>query len=265
MLIIGISMLFIAGCGGSSGPGVDSPSASLSLVLDKTAMNSGDSIVATVQLTSAVAGKALNGLNVWVRSSDNTVITDSSGTTNTDGKANIVLRANTITSSRTVTLLATMEGITQSTSLQVIVSPQVLPKGPTLTVNLPLTSAASFKAGGGKGRIILSGTNIKLVDDSLNPISGQSVTLYVESITGQQIGEYAFYAVPGGEIIAPPGVLNMTTDTNGSATIPMGVEMFIPGVAGAENNMIVNWRATTFYLGQMITVTGQAAFKITAT
>jgi hypothetical protein len=44
----------------------------------------------------------------------------------------------------------------------------------------------------------------------------------------------------------------------------MGVVMFIPGATGTENNMIVNWRATTFYLGQMITVTGQSAFKITA-
>jgi hypothetical protein len=238
----------------------------LALTIDKTTLNSGDSLVATVQLSSAVTGKALNGLNVWVRSSDNTVITDSSGTTNTDGKANIVLRANTVTTSRTITLIATMEGVTQSTSLQVTVGPQVQPKGPTLTVTLPLTSTASYKAGGGTGGILLSGTNIKFVDANLNPIIGQSVNLYVDSITGQEVGEYAYYnPTYGSQIIAPPGVLNMTTDTNGAATIPMGVVMFIPGVAGVENNMIVNWRATTFYLGQMITVTGQSAFKITAT
>ena len=267
MILVVIMITFsvlMAGCG-NSGSGAESPAGSLTLVTDRNTLNSGDSIVGTVTLTAVVAGKPVNGLEVWIRSSDNTVIADTSGITNTTGKANIVLKAKSVTASRTITLIATMKGVTQSTSVQVTVTPHVLPTGPTLTVNLPESSAAAFKAGGYLGTLLLSGTNIQLVDANSNPIAGQVVSLFVDSITGQQIGERGYYEpTTGNQITAPPGVLTVTTDSNGSANIPIAVEMYVPGVAGTENNMVINWHAMTIYLGQTITVSGQSAIKFTA-
>lgn len=246
-----------AGCGNGGG---DTTSGSLTLAIDKTAVNCGDVVVATVTLKTTSTAP-VNGVKVRVMSADQMAIADATGSTNTSGVANIVLPAKWIASDKAVTLVAGADGVSQSTSQMVTVS------APKLVVNLPATNALSFKAiaGGGYGQVVMQGTSMSFKNGNGNPIAGQSINLYVDSITNKEdFTEVIFEPIQGSQIVAPPGFLTSVTEGNGTAQIPMKVTVRIPGVSGALSVMTVNWRAVTTYQGVTFTTTGSSQFTVTA-
>lgn len=255
-MLVGVGLL--TACGSSE----ESPSASLTLTTDRESVASNDTFTATVVLipSPAKTTPSLNGIKVKVLSSDNSVIADADGTTDPTGTANIVLRTKATNVARTVTLIAAADGATQSSSVQILVSPDA-----KLTVTLPPTSEYAVTGGtpGSIVRIVMSGTNLLFVDNFDNPVPNQFVRLSVDSITNKATDDrVVFTPVQGAEITAPPGWLDVSTDTNGSAVIPMEVDATIPAF-DSQHVFTINWRAETTYHGLMYTVTGQSMITIT--
>jgi len=259
MTVIGLMAIWmLTACGSSN----ESPSASLSLAVDRTSVASNDSFVATVTLTplSQTSTTALNGVKVKVLSSDNSVIADANGTTDPTGTANIVLRTKTTNIARSVTLVAAADGATQSSSVQITVTPDG-----ALTVSLPEESTYDVKGGvpGGITRIVMSGSNMKFVNNFGNPVLNQLIELHVKSITNKATDDRVVFVLPGqGEITAPPGWFSDSTDLNGTIFIPMEVDATIPA-AGSQHVFTINWEAVTTYNGLPYTVTGQSMITIT--
>lgn len=253
--ILLVTMVLLYGCGSGGG---DSTAGSLALVLDKSSVDCGDVVVATVTLKTTSAAP-VNGIKVRVMSTDQSAIGDATGSTNTSGIANIVLPARWLASDKTITLVAGADGVSQSTSQIVTVA------APKLTVNLPATTSNTFPAGGGYGNIVMQGTTMSFKNGSGNALAKQSINLYVDSITNKDdFTEVIFDPVQGSQIIAPPGFLTSVTDDTGTAKIPMRVTVRIPAVASALSVMTVNWRAVTTYQGVTFTVTGSSQFTVTA-
>lgn len=255
-------MLIVIGLLTACGSSTESPSASLTLDVDRTSVASNDSFVATVTLKplSQTTTTALNGVKVKVLSSDNSVIADANGTTGPTGTANIVLRTKTTNIARTVTLIAAADGATQSASVQITITPDGI-----LTVSLPEESTFAVKGGtpGGITRIVMGGSTLKFVNNFGNPVANQIVELYVDSITNKGTDDRVVFVLPGqGEITAPPGWLTAATDTAGTVFIPMEVDATIPGI-DSQHVFTINWRAVTTYNGLPYTVTGQSMVTIT--
>ncbi|NVN97158.1 hypothetical protein HXX01_02915, partial [Candidatus Nomurabacteria bacterium] len=245
-----MSMLILQSCGGGVSSG-ETTSGSLALVIDRTTVNSGDQIVATVTLSSSIAGRALNGIGVRVMSSDQNAMSDKTGTTNTSGVATIVIPAKWLSADKDVTLVAGADGVSQSVSQKLTII------APKLVVNVPATNANSFKAGGGFGQIIMGGTSLSFKNGTGNPIVGQSVDFDIVSITNKlDFEEVIFNPVQGSQIASPPGFLTTVTDSNGIAQIPFKLTVAIPSVAGALNVLTLNWRAVTQYQGVTFITTG---------
>lgn len=256
--IVLIAFGLITACGSSS----ESPSASLTLAVDRESVASNDTLVATVTLKplSQTTTTAFNGVKVKVLSSDNSVIADADGTTDPTGTANIVLRTKTTNMARTVTLIAAADGATQSVSVRILITPDG-----TLTVSLPEASAYDLKSGtpGGITRIVMGGSTLKFVNNFGAPVANQFIELYVDSITNKATDDRVVFVMPGqGEITAPPGSLTASTDTTGTIYIPMEVDATIPGF-GSQHVFTINWRAVTTYHGLPYSVTGQSMITIT--
>lgn len=271
---LAVISLVIAGCGGNG-----SSSGSLSLAVDKSSATGGDVIIATVTLTSSTPGKSLRGIDVRVMSSDQSAIADVSGTTNDNGIAVILLKPAWVNADKTVSLVAGSGQAAQSTSVKVTVT------APKLTINIPteITPPTWNSNFGFIGRTIVSNYSLKFVDGNSNPIPNQAIKLYIDSITNKGFDDWIFYTPVQGALLRSPEPNNeftTTTDSSGTAYIPMYIEMWLnqpspcstdltTGVFSCSGTtlsiMTIHWRAVTQFAGQSYTTTGDSLVTFTNT
>jgi hypothetical protein len=257
-------LALLAGCG-TDGTGDSSTYVSINLVVANGSVqgsvltaNSGDVIVGLVTVTSGNSNP-VNNITVRVMSSNNDIIADATGKTDINGKASIVLPVKYFSSDREVRLVAGADGLTQSN-----VPVSVTVTAPKLTATIPGASTYAVTGGtpGSIVRVVLQGTNIKFVNGT-SPISNHTVSLYIDSITNKAVDDRVIFSpVQGQEITSPPGILNMTTDSQGIANIPMAVEVVVPS-AGSQHVITLNWRAVSTYKDFVFTQSGQSMFTIT--
>lgn len=256
------SLLFILQACGSGGG--DSTSGSLTLAVDKSKVNCGDVVVATVTLASSISTMPVNGVKVRVMSSDESAISSTVGTTNMSGVANIVLPVKWFASDKVVTLVAGADGVTQSTYQPVVAF------APKLLVSIPEKPNGTPFPAGALGKIITAGYTMSFkhntdISGTASPITGQSINLYIDSITNKDdFTEVIFNPVQGSQIIAPPGFLTSVTDSTGTAQIPMSIILTVPKKVGASNYVTLNYRAVTTYNGVTFTTTGSSQYTATA-
>lgn len=261
LFVVTAMLALLAGCG--SGGGVGSSRASLALEVSSTTAASGTPITATVTLTSH-DGTPVNGLFVRVMSSDNNVIADASGHTDAAGKAVITLPVKTVAAAKTITLAAGADGITQSSAVSVTAN------GPGLNFSLaqPSLPDAAFTGGGsGIAEIQVSGATITFINGNGNPIVGQSVSLYIDSISNKTPDDQVvFNPVQGTSIIAPPGVFTGVTDNSGNIVVPMTIQTKLPPApsSGSSKNVItIHWHVETVYDGIVFKQTGSSGQTVT--
>jgi len=256
-----IAVAIMSGCGG--GAGTSSSSGALSITIDNADVASGSPVVATVTLVS-LAGATVNGVKVKVTSNDPSVIATAEGYTNTSGIAIIPLPTQWVSSDKTVYLVANSDGVTPSTSLAVKV------KAPKLTFNLEspeLTEVAFINNTSGIGKILMSGLVMKFLDGNDNPITGQAISLYIDSITNKQPDDQVEYnPVQGSMIIAPPGVFTGTTDSSGNVSVPMTIQMYVPpppATGTTKHVIVINWRVVAVFGGKTFTLSGSSSQTVT--
>ncbi len=268
-----ILSLIVAGCGGESG---SSSSASLALVLDKTTVTGGETLIATVTLSSST-GKPVRGIDVWVMSSDSTAIANGSAQVGENGVVKIPLTAGWTNANKTVTLVAGSDFSSPSTSVTVTVT------APKLTINIPaeITPATWNNNFAFIGKTIVSNYNLKFVDGKGNPIPNQVISLYIDTITNKSFDDQIVYTpLQGDLIVAPPGVFTGSTDSSGTVIVPMYIQMFLnqPGPCSTDPTtgvfscsgttisvMAVKWRAVAQFAGQSYTTTGDSLVTFTNT
>jgi hypothetical protein len=270
------TLMLLSSCGGSGsgGEGISSSSASLEIALNSATVASGSPVTATITL-KALAGSAVNGVQVQVSSNDPSVIGTYGGYTNTSGIAHIQLPAQWVSSDRTVSLYATSKGITPSTTVQLKVI------APKLTCSIPVAiTPPTFKSNVATiGKTITSNYQLKFLDGNGDPIPNQVITLYIDSLTNKSTNDQIVYTpVQGNMIIAPPGVFTGTTDSSGLIIIPMYIQMALDQPAPCSTDpttgifkctgtalsiMTANWRAVVQFAGQSITTTGSSLITFT--
>jgi hypothetical protein len=274
LCIASLSLILQACGGGSSG---SSSSASLVLTTDKATATGGDVIIATVQLTSSIAGKAVRGVKVRVMSTDPTAISEASGTVNENGQATIQLSTGWVNVDKSVNLVASSDVSSESTSVKITVT------APKLTVTIPAAiTPPTFNSNFASiGRTITSNYTLKFVDGNGNPIPNQVISLYIDSLTNKDFNDQIVYTpVQGSEIIAPPGVFTASTDSSGIALVPLYIQMALaqPGPCSTDATtgkfsctgtalsiMTANWRAVADFAGQRYSTTASSLITFTNT
>jgi len=257
MLCSGI--LLLAGCGGGSG---DSFTITSSAAV--TSVGAGTPVSATASITSST-GAPVNGLSVHFVSDDPTVIPNVSADTNASGVATVQLATrNIITTTKVVNVYAEYDG-QKSQAFAITVNPA------TLTFTQPADQTHSATVGSGV-RIITSGASLQVKDPIGNPVQGATVTLSVPSFTNLVAGAAQVVFYPNGlnETYIPPftTTLTVTTDSTGTAFIPVAFDSFAPLVADTSYIYTINWLATIQYPGYngtVLTITSQKQTMITVT
>jgi len=244
----------ISGCG--SGGSGSSSSGSLTLALDKSTVESGGAVVATVTLTAST-GQPVNNVSVRVMTSNSNVMNSATGTTNIDGKAYIHLSAKWLASDQQIYLVAGSDVTGNSSSAPLLVT------APKLAATLPATSSYAVTNGtaGAVVRVVLQGTTLKFTNGASLPIVNQSVDFTITSITNQRTGDIVVFFPSSGTIQSPTGILQTVTDNTGTANIPMAVDVVIPSI-GSQHVITINWQGTTEYAGNTYIITGSSQFTV---
>lgn len=257
MLCSGI--LLLAGCGGGSGNSFTITSSAA-----VTSVGAGASVSATATITSST-GAPVNGLSVHFVSDDPTVIPNVSAETNASGVATVQLATrNIITTTKVVNVYAEYAG-QKSQAFAITVNPA------TLTFTQPADQKYSATVGSSL-RIITSGVSVQVKDPAGNPVQGATVTLAVPSIANLVAGAAQVVFYPNGlnETYIPPfeTTLTVTTDSTGTAVVPVAFDSFAPMVADTSYIYTINWLATVQYPGYngtVLTITSQKQTMITVT
>ena len=259
MFVLSSVSLLFSSCGGSGGGG--STNATMTIALSSATIGAGKSVTATVTVASPT-GKSLSNLTPTLVSDSPDVVpvvTDTNGT-NAAGVTNITLRTRNIKSTVSVVkIYATLDGITSSVAT-LTVNP------PTLALNPPAdfifsvastetpTGSGVFTCGGGQVRVVTTGAQAVFKDSSLQNVQGQSIVISVLSITNQALSgldQVVFFPDQANQVIIPPYnvTVALTTDTNGTAVLPLRVDGEFPIGKGGNHVFTVNWIATTQIVG----------------
>jgi hypothetical protein len=244
-------------CGG------DKTNGSVVLLVDKASVGTGSTLVATVSVTSP-SSTSFNGLEVQVLSDNTDVIPNASGTTNNSGVANIILQPlSVITTQKNVNLIAVVGGV-RSASVPVTVIT------PTLTLAPP--ADASFAVPGSTNdtvRFVAQNLAVTFKDSLGNPVQNQNITLAVDTINNQRSGDQAvFFPTAGNQIIAPPGTITVITDSTGTATIPVSIDIVTPSSTGGQHVITIIWKASAGIVGHNntpLTFTASGSTQVTVT
>lgn len=247
--VFAIMVLQSCGAGVSSG---DTTSGSLALSLDKSTVNCGDVVVATVTLTSTIAGRPVNDIKVWVKNVTDTNSIDeshNSGTTNSAGVATISLPANWIPADKGISLEAYADGATPSTSQQLTI---VAPK-------LVLAMSASATWAPPNPGVVIQGNKATFLSQGL-PVVGQPIILSVYLVDGwQTLFTVTLNGTKFSDSATPPETVTLNTDSSGTVNIPTIIEGTVP------SNYDVYWRAVTTFHGVQYVASGSTLVTISAT
>ncbi len=250
-------MLVFQSCGN------DNENGSITLSVDRSSVGTGSGIVAMVTVSSP-RGSSVSGLPVSILSDNTDVIPNASGRVNSIGVANITLQPRSvITTQKIVNLIAEVDGL-RSVSVPVTVTV------PTLTMAPPADS--TFAATGSinqKVRFVATNMIVTFKDSLGNPVQNQPITLTVDTINNQRVGDQVvFFPTAGTEVIAPPGTITVATDSAGTASIPVSIEIVTPSSIGSQHVITVIWKASANILGYNnipLTFTASGATQTTVT
>ena len=114
-------------------------------------------------------------------------------------------------------------------------------------------------------RFVVAGANVVIKDAAGNPIQNQAVTISVQTIVNQVTGDdVVFFPDATNQIIAPPGILVVTTDSTGTALIPLAVDIVVPAPATGSQHVIgVFWNVSASTPGGILTGTASTLFTVT--
>jgi hypothetical protein len=258
-IIIAFSLsLVIFGCGGAGngGEGASSSSASLALTTDVVALAAGNTLSATVQLTS-LSGAPVNGVRVTVDSIyQGVVLASYAANTNTTGRAVLNVPMTMVNSSRTISLVARSSGITPSNTVNVSVL------APALTATFPATSnmPAPAVAGNIVG-LVLGGVTATFKSGSGEPVVGQVIRFTLVSQT-DLTGEIWI----NGTLLNPGDFIDLLPATDNTGTTALNVSVFLASspAAGGVNTVSFNYTVSTTYNSIAFTKQGDTMFTVTS-
>lgn len=226
----------------------------LSIGLSSATMNAGSALTATATFTHPYVQK-LGGVPI-VFSTDHPEIFDSvTINTTADGLAVApLLSKNAITSPTTVSITATTGDLKATTT--------VLVKPATLSLIAPANASFSVQnaPAGAVMRWVVSGASVLVSDSNGNPIPNQSIKVSVQTIVNKNPGDkVVFFPSPGVEVIAPPGTINLMTDSTGKAIIPVAIDVQLSS-PGGQHVITVVWSVTTSVNGNNLVGYGSSMF-----
>lgn len=249
------TIMLIQACGGSGsgGDGASSSSASLELAASST-VAAGNIVSATVKLTSSTAAP-VNGVSVSVDVlSMGSVIASYSSNTNSAGIAVIYVPTSMVNSNGVVSLIARSNGITPSTTVNVVVT------APTLASNIPVTSTVTAAAGT-VTTLVLSADAISFKDGNGNGIPGQVVNFKYDSVSGDTVTSVLR---TNATVIPVGGGFNVTTGADGNANTGITLTLTAPAVVGSASTATFYYTLSTTYLGVTFSRQFSAQYELTA-
>ncbi|MDR3579679.1 MAG: hypothetical protein P4L44_06940 [Oryzomonas sp.] len=248
-----VTATLLDGCGGGGGNTIGS----LSLAVTSANVAAGQQTVATATYATTVTTTP-NNLKISFISSDPTIISNTEAYTNGVGVAQAPLQTHNVSSTtKTVTVYA-MVGDLVSTEIKIVVTPAMLTLVPPGTGTFTVTSDSVTKTcAAGSVRIVNSGATVKFVDPTGNPVKGQTVQVFVDSMTNGVTGfdDVVFFPGAVGQItVDPPPPAGtpvvLTTDVNGLAYIPVAIDVGVPAASGDSHVITVQWMATASATGE---------------
>ncbi len=246
--VMAIASLMLQSCGNGGGsPPVLSVSAS--------SVAAGQPLTATAQLSSS-NGVPLNKVTVTYVSDAKDVIPDATGSTDSTGLSTVALSTKNIKNTATVVTIYALAGGVQSNSVQVTVTPATLTFTPPADATFAQTADATTKlCSGGQMRVVPSGAQVLFKDPSGQNVFGQQVAISVTSITNillpLGIDQVVFYPGALNTVTIPPftASVSLTTDTSGTALLPVAIDGYFPTNQGGQHVFVINWQASTQVVG----------------
>ncbi|HEY9828720.1 MAG TPA: hypothetical protein V6D19_25140 [Stenomitos sp.] len=250
LIIILLIAFILQSCGGGGGSGNND--GALLLTVSATSVGAGKSLTASATLSSA-SGRPVNNLTPTYVSSVQEVIpnvTDTKGTSSV-GLSQVPLTTRNVRDTPVdVTIYAVVDGI-KSNEVHVTVNPATLSLAAPADATFSQTSTGNVCTGG-IVRDVSSGASALFKDSTGQVISGQQVTMSVTSITNYTTGDLiTFYPSGATTVIIPPwpNSVTLTTDSNGTAFLPVTIDGILPTIKGSSHVFVVNWLATTQIMG----------------
>lgn len=241
----------IYGCGGTTSKDTNG-----SLTLDTpTSIKAGALLQAKATFTSP---NGVQAVPITFTCTDPTVVLGSASDTNSSGVSTVQLRTrNIINGDRTVQIVASFGGVTASKSVTILANKLVFnsPESATFTVTAG-NSMEYFISGGG--------TLIKYTDADNNPLSGQVVSLKVNSIVG--LSDVVFHWGLANTSYLTTNPFSLTTLSDGS--LPNSIVSLIasaPITVGVTSSYSANFIISVNdpFFGTM-SISGDFPFSITA-
>lgn len=256
-LVMASTMMLVA-CGGSGGggEGVDSSSASIALVVDKTSVAAGtESVIATVTLTSLL-NQPVNGVAVSVDLKySNAIVSTVSGYTNSNGIAVLTVPVAIVATDRTYYLQARSSGVTPSGSVPLEV------KAPVLSTTIPTTTSASAVEGS-TTTFVLQGDTVTFKDGLGSPIGNTEIIFTLNSQTGSSSGVLLHNGLALNTTTS--STFSVFTDSTGMANTGLTASL-TAGAADTSSVVTFYYTLSATSAGQPFTKQYSSQFTLTAT
>jgi len=239
---------------------IDLSLGTLAMKTTVAAVNAGASFSVGAQYTHPYV-KDLHGITVTFSSDRPDIVAPVTGVTDPNGLTVVNMVAkNVVTTPTTVNITATVANIV-SAPAPLLVNPPTLVLSPPASATFNLTGAPE----GAVARFVVAGANVVIKDAAGNPIQNQAVTISVQTIVNQVTGDdVVFFPDATNQIIAPPGILVVTTDSTGTALIPLAVDIVVPAPATGSQHVIgVFWNVSASTPGGILTGTASTLFTVT--
>ena len=250
--------VLLAGCGGGGG---SNSNGILTLQVGNQVADAGKPLTVTAQFALEGRTTGLNGLKITIYSPDYPeMINRTTLTTDLSGYATGVVTTNNITTNQVQLTLLAKIGDVISSPVSVTLNPATL----TFTPPGDGTFTVAAASAGGVLRVVNGGSQVTIRDGaSGSPFQNQEVTISVQTIVNQRNGDQVvFFPVPGTEVIAPPGVIILTTDSNGTVILPIAVDM-VSASPGASHVINVIWKITAETDGGTLVGYGSTLYTVT--
>jgi hypothetical protein len=238
---------------------IDIALGALTMTTSSGSVSAGSSFGVTAAFTHPYV-KDLHGLTITFSSDNPDIVPAVTATTDINGKAVATMTAkNVITTPTSVGIIAKL-GSLSTTPVLMTVNP------PTMILTPPTdgTFTVAKAPAGSVVRVVISGANVVVKNAAGNPIQNQPVTISVQTIVNKSDGDQVvFFPDSATQIIAPPGSITLTTDTNGKVIIPLAVDLVAPAPAvGSQHVINVVWSVSTVTPGGTLVGTASTLYTL---
>lgn len=241
-------------------------SGSVALSFDNSNPIPGSFIKATAQYDN-VSGDIQNK-TITIVSSNPTVIPPATAVTDSTGKAEVTIPVpSNAPKDSVVSLYAAYGSVVSKPVAVTIASSNALVLN--LAPNPVFPRTVAINADASTGRVVVQGNTLTFTGPQ-GVIPNQNISLSIDRIDNWVNGDVVTVNGTAFSTTIPTGSVTLTTDSTGTAQIPLLVDVVLPKAAATAGQTVshiyvIYWRATTSYGGQTYVATGSTMVTGTTT